>query len=448
MARDLTQGPIPKLIIRLALPGVLSLLGITVNHFIDGIWVGRIGPKALAAIAPAAFIIWIIYSFVDIMPIGLVAVISRYWGEKRPEKATEVSQKILQLLFFVSIVFAAIGLFFSQYVFRLIGLSAEVVELGTIYLKIIAFMLPPLFLGEAIFSIFRAIGDTTTPMKLTLSAIAINMVFDPLLIFGYGPFPEMGIAGAALATVMGYYISLAWGIIEITKGKLPFKVLQFKILRPDFSLYWRLAKIGVPLGISGIVFSLVYLVLSRVAAPFGDFVVASFRVGQLIESVSFMVCFGFGQATAAMIGQNLGAFRTDRAEKSAWTAQGIITIFTAGISFVLFFLAEPITRLFTSDAPTLTASVYYLKILALSQVFVGFEIVMEGAFAGAGDTLPPMLVSILGTGLRVPLAIIFIGPLQMGYPGIYWALTISTIIKGIVVAGWFKLGRWKTKKIE
>jgi Na+-driven multidrug efflux pump len=149
-----------------------------------------------------------------------------------------------------------------------------------------------------------------------------------------------------------------------------------------------------------------------------------------------------------MIGQNLGAGKPERAEKSAWTAQGIITIFTTGISFILFFGAEPITRLFTSDIPTLTASVYYLKILALSQVFMGFEIVMEGAFAGAGDTMPPMLVSIAGTALRIPLAIILVGPMDLGYPGIYWALTLSTCIKGIVMAIWFKLGRWKTKQID
>jgi len=447
LARDLTRGSISKLTIKLALPGVLSLLGITANNFIDGIWVGQIGPKALAAIAPAAFLIWIIYSLVDIMPIGLVAIISRYYGEKRIDKAGEVSQKINQLIIFVSFVFLLLGIFFSKYVIQMIGVSDEVVRLGTIYLKIIVFEFPALFIGEAIFSIFRALGDTTTPMKFTLTSIGCNMILDPILIFGIGPFPEMGIAGAALATVLSYFIAFIWIIIEIRKGKLPFKIFSSKILAIDLKLYWRVARVGIPLALSGIVFSLVYLILSRVAAPFGDFVVASFRVGQLIESVSFMVCFGFGQATASMVGQNLGAKSIDRAEKSAWTAQGMITAFTLAISFVLFFLAEPITRLFTEDIPTLTAAVLYLKIIALSQVFVGFEIVLEGAFSGAGDTFPPMIVSIVGTALRIPLAIFLVGPMGLGYPGIYWALTISTFIKGIVIAIWFKLGRWKTKQV-
>ncbi len=448
MAKDLTQGSISRILLRLAFPGILSLLGITINHFIDGIWVGRIGPKALAAIAPAAFVIWIIYSLVDIMPIGLMAVISRYYGEKRPDKASDTSQKALQFIFLLSIIFTLIGVFFSKHIVQLVGLSEEVVRLGTIYLSVISFMLPPAFMGEAIFSIFRAVGDTTTPMKLTLVAISVNMILDPLLIFGVGPFPEMGIAGAALATVIGYYIAHAWLLIDVSKGKLPFKIIELKPLPFDFKLFWRLSKIGLPIAISGIVFSIVYLVLARIAAPFGDYVVASFRVGQLIESVSFMVSFGMGQAAAGIIGQNLGANKPDRAERSALVAQGIISVFTVLITFILFFFAEPITRLFTSDPKTMAATIHYLKIIALSQIFSGLEIVLEGAFSGAGDTLPPMLVSLVGTVLRIPLAIVMVGPLGMGYVALYWAITISTVLKGIVLFIWFRLGRWKTKSID
>lgn len=447
MARDLTQGPITKMIFKLALPGVLSLLGVTANHFIDGVWVGRLGPKALAAIAPASFVIWIVYSLVDIMPIGLVAVISRYYGEKNLEKASEIAQKAGQFIIAVSFMFLVPGMIFSRNILTMVGVSAEVVKLGTIYLEITFLMLPALFVGEVFFSIFRAVGDTTTPMKLTLVAIMGNMIFDPLLIFGIGPFPAMGIAGAALATVIGYMIALALGFWEIRRGKLPFKIWSPKLIRPDFPLYWRLARVGIPMAISGIIFSLVYLILSRVAAPFGDYVVASFKVGQLIESVSFMVCFGFAQATASMVGQNLGAKQPGRAEKSVWGALGIVSIFTLIITVSLYFFAEHITWLFTSDESTITAAVYYLKIIALSQIFMGIEIVMEGAFGGAGNTMPPMLVSIVGTGLRIPMAILFISMLGLGYPGIYWALTVSTILKGATILVWFRAGRWKLKTV-
>ncbi len=447
MARDLTKGSIPGLLFKLAMPGVLSLLGITVNHFIDGIWVGRLGPKALAAIAPAAFIIWIVYSFVDTMPIGLVAVISRYFGEKNLEKASEISKKIFQFIALISLVFVAAGLMFSRDIFILVGVSTEVIRLGTIYLTIFSLCLPALFLTEVIASIFRAIGDTTTPMRLVLVAIIANIILDPLLIFGIGPFPRLEMAGAALATVIGYYLSLIWAFIEIRKGKLPFKVVTFKILALDFSLLWRVARVGIPISISGIIFSIVYLILSRVAAPFGDHVVASFRVGQLIESVSFMICFGFAQATASMVGQNLGAKLPDRAEKSAWTAISMISVVTIVLSFMFYFLARPITTIFTTDSSTVTAAVYYLKIMALSQLFMGFEVVFEGAFSGAGDTFPPMIISVIGTTLRIPLAVIMVDSLGLGYTGIYWAITVSTVLKGIVIIAWFRLGRWKLKTI-
>ena len=447
MARDLTRGSIPGLLFKLALPGILSLLGITVNHFIDGIWVGRLGPKALAAIAPAAFIIWIVYSFVDTMPIGLVAVISRHFGEKNLKKASEISKKIFQFIALISIVFVVIGLIFSRDVFILVGVSTEVVRLGTIYLTIFSLCLPAIFLGEVISSIFRAVGDTTTPMRLVLVAIAANIILDPLLIFGIGPFPRMEMAGAALATVIGYYLSLAWAFVEIRKGKLPFKIIAFNVFTFDFQLIWRVARVGIPISISGVIFSIVYLILSRVAAPFGDHVVASFRVGQLIESVSFMVCFGLAQATASMVGQNLGAKLPDRAEKSAWTAISMISVFTIALSFIFYFFARPIATIFTTDIPTVTAAAQYLKIIALSQLFMGFEVVFEGAFAGAGDTYPPMVVSVIGTTLRIPLAIAIVSSFGLGYTGIYWAITASTVLKGMVIFFWFKLGKWKLKTI-
>jgi len=447
LAKDLTQGPLASQIVRLAIPGLLSLLGITVNHFVDGIWVGRLGPEALAAITPSSFIVWILYSIVDIMPIGLVAIISRYYGEKNLTQASETSQKVIQLVFFISIILSVCGWLFAKNAMELVGVSAEVVRLGSIYLMIISTCLPAIFLVETYSSIFRAVGDTIVPMRLILTAIIANIILDPLLIFGIGPFPEMGIAGAALATAIGYYLSLGLAFVELNRGKLPFKIIKARPLPFDFPLLWRIAKIGLPISISGIGFSIVYLALVRIAAPFGDYVVASFRVGQFIEAVSFMICFGFGQATASMIGQNLGAKLTDRAEKSAQTAIGIVSGITIAFSFIFFFAAKPLVSIFSSDIQVATAAALYLKIIAISQLFMGLEIVYEGAFSGAGDTLPPMLISIIGTTLRIPLAIIFVGPLNWGYQGMYWAITISTVLKGVSIFIWFKLGRWKLKQV-
>jgi len=431
----------------LSFPGVLSLLGMTINHFIDGVWVGKIGPAALAAIAPAAFTSWIVFSIVEVMPVGLLALISRFYGERNYADATGSASNVLKFVILISIILAIAGAIFSKYVFMAIGVSPQVVKLGNEYLIVFSLGLPAIFISEVIYSILRAVGDTTTPMKLTLTAISVNMIFDPLLIFGIGPFPQWGMAGAALATVMGYYVALALALEKVAGGVLPFGILSDRRLAMDFRLLWRVARIGIPISISGIVFSLVYLALSRVASPFGDFAVASFRVGQLVESISYMVCFGFAQATASLVGQNLGAKLPDRAQKAARMAQVVISGFTLCLSFILYYFAWPITSIFTTDLPTTTASVHYLQIIALSQIFMGFEVVLEGAFSGAGDTFPPMVVSIVGTLLRIPLAIIFTGPLGMGYQGLYWAITVSTILKGIVVAIWFSLGRWKTKQV-
>jgi putative MATE family efflux protein len=447
MARDLTTGSIPLHIWKLAIPSVLSLLGITVNNFIDGVWVGKLGPEALAAIAPSAFVIWLIFSLMDIVPVGLVAVISRYYGEKSMAKASETSVKMLQFTVMASILFMFIGLFVSRYILGFVGVSPVVVRLGNIYLQILACGLPGFFLTEALFGVFRAVGDTAIPMKATIISVVANMILDPLLIFGIGPFPKMGIGGAALATILAHYLSLGWVIYMVYRGKLPFKVFVPRILPFDFKLIWKVINIGIPISISGIVFSAVYLMLSHIGAPYGDFVVASFRVGQLCESVSFMFCFGFGQAVASMVGQNLGAQLPQRARQSAWVTVGIVSAFTLGFTLLFSLLAKPITSAFTNDIPTSTAAVYYLRIIAISQLFVGFEIIGESVFSGAGNTVPPMVVSIVGTLIRVPIALLLVGPLGVGYPGLYWAITISTIIKGTWITLWFRLGRWEFRKI-
>jgi Na+-driven multidrug efflux pump len=228
---------------------------------------------------------------------------------------------------------------------------------------------------------------------------------------------------------------------------LPFSIFGKKMLRFDFPLIWKVAKIGIPVSIGGVVFAIVYMVLARIGAPFGDFVVASFRVGQLVESVSFMVCFGFGQAVASMVGQNLGGQREDRAEKSVWVALGVVSAVTFSFTIIFYFLANTITSVFTKDIPTTTAAVHYLQIIALSQIFMGLEFICENAFFGAGNTVPPTIISILGTLIRIPLAILLVGPLGVGYPGVYWAITISTFIKGIAVGILFTTGKWKRKNL-
>jgi putative MATE family efflux protein len=447
MARDLTQGPISPLLLKLAVPGVFSLLGITANNFIDGIWVGKLGPKALAAISPSSFAIWMIASAIDIMPVGLLAIVSRLYGEKSLDKASEISQKIVQFTMYAALVFTLIGFVSSKYILSAVGISAEAISLGNIYLQILALGLPAFFLTEALSCIFRAVGDTAIPMKATLIAVAINMVLDPLLIFGIGLFPKWGIGGAAFATILAHYLAMGWIIYKIYKGKLPFSIFGKKILPIDFSLIWKVSKIGIPVSIGGVIFAGVYMALARIGAPFGDFVVASFRVGQLVESVSFMVCFGFGQAVASMVGQNLGAQKQDRAEKAALSGVAIVSAITFIFSIVFYFFSSNITSVFTKDIPTSTAAVYYLKIIALSQIFMGLEFVLENVFYGAGNTVPPMIISTLGTLIRIPLAILLVGPLGFGYPGVYWAITISTFVKGTAIAVWFRFGKWKFKAL-
>jgi len=280
-----------------------------------------------------------------------------------------------------------------------------------------------------------------------MTAVGINIVLDIFLIYGIWIFPRLETAGAAIATVIAHTVGFIIALTFVIRGKLPFRIIPRGLGKIDFGVIWRMFKIGLPPSLTSINFSLVYLGMTRIMSEFGTTAVASIPVGNRAESISYMTCFGFYIATSALVGQNLGARQPERAEKAAWTALGLISAITFIYGLVFFAIPEKITSVLTNDPEVIRISGYYLRVIALSQVFMALEFVLEGAFAGAGNTIPPMVVSIPGTLIRIPLAYILAISLGLGPIGIFWAITISTILKGITVLIWFRTGRWKKKEI-
>jgi putative MATE family efflux protein len=442
MARDLTRGSIPAHIFALAIPALLSMFAIVVNNFVDTALVGHLGDKELAAVGSAGFVIWIIFSIMDIFSVGTVAIISRDFGAKRLDEASEKSKHIIRFTLLFSIILAAIGILFSGEIFRLLNLEPEVERMGRIYLMIVFLSVPPLFLGEVAGSIFRSIGDTTTPMIVMLVTVGINIVLDIFLIYGIWIFPRLETMGAAIATSIAHTLGAVLGLIFVLRGKIPFKIIPSNLNLLDFRVIRSLFKIGLPISIAYINFSFVYLALTRIMSEFGTSAVAAIPVGNRAESLSYMTCFGFYMAASSMVGQNLGAGKPERASKAAWTSVGAVSILTFIFGLIFFFFSREITSILTNEHEVIEVASSYLEILALSQVFMGFEFVLEGAFAGSGHTLPPTLVSIPGTVIRIPLAYYLAIPLGMGPNGIFWAITFSTIIKGIILLLWFRTGSW------
>ena len=274
------------------------------------------------------------------------------------------------------------------------------------------------------------------------------MILDPILIFGLGPVPRMEVVGAAVATTISY-AAIALTVFMLLRGpRLPFPMRLSIVGGMEWGRLARLLMIGTPISILGIVFSIVYLFINRITAGFGTEAVATLGIGNRIESINYLVASGFGLATATLVGQNLGARNPVRAAEMANKTIGLVSVYIGVTSLFFLIFPEAIARVFTNDAAVIEACRGYIRILALSQVFMGWEIVLEGAFSGAGDTWPPMIVSIPGAVARIPLAWLLADKWGLGPDGIWWSITITTIIKACVLYIWFARGTWKHRTVH
>lgn len=443
MARDLTTGSIPRHVIALAFPAVLSMFALVANNFIDTALVGHLGNSELAAVGSAGFIIWIIFSLMDIFSVGALAIISREYGANDLKQASYHSKHIFGFSIIFSITLAILGIIFSRDILNLLNLAPEVERMGETYLLIIFISIPPLFISEVISTIFRSVGDTKTPMVIMLIAVGLNIVLDIFLIYGIWIFPRLETVGAALATTAAHSAAGVIAFILAKKGKIPFDIFPKNIFKIDYRIIKKMFRIGLPIGASHINFTLVYLAITRIMAEFGTPAVASIPVGNRAESLSYMTCFGFYMAVSALVGQNLGAKNPGRASKSVWVTLGFTSVATLFFTLIFLVFSRELAFIMTDEPEVIGIASSYLFILAYSQIFMGFEFVFEGAFGGAGDTMPHMIVSIPGTLIRIPLAYYMAIPLGMGPSGIFWAITISTVLKGTAIFIWFRFAKWR-----
>jgi putative MATE family efflux protein len=445
--RDLTTGPISKSILYLAIPIVATMFLETAFSIADIFWVGKLGAVSMAAVISSAFLIWIIWSLVGAISVGVTALVARFIGGRQPDQAAYSARQSYLFAIFLAVAISITGILFTKWPFVLMGTEPEVTHLGIRYLRIIFVGAVFFFLIDVFSAIFRAAGDTKTPMLVIGGSLALNILLDPLLIFGVGPFPRMETDGAALASIISQGVGTVLFIMLIVRGKLGFR---FSLLpKPDLDLFmvWRILRIGIPASSAWILFSVVYLFINKIVALFGTEAIAALGIGNRMESLSFHACMGFSIAAATLVGQNLGAEKPERSSLAAWQSAGFAVLITGFVSIMFFVFPKQIASFFISDPEVIEIGIGYLRILALSQTFMALEIVFEGSFGGAGNTVPPMMVSIAGSLARIPLAYLMAVHWGIGINGVWWAITFTSIVKGIVLAYWFSRGRWKSQKI-
>ncbi|MFC1853961.1 MATE family efflux transporter [candidate division CSSED10-310 bacterium] len=443
----IVTGDIRNQVFRLAWPTMLAMVLETLFSLIDAFWVGKLGADALAAVSGSSFILWTVFSVCQVSAVGLTALVARHIGADNRNLAIEASVQGIILSILMGLVVGLMGLFAMPGLFKLMALSTNVNSLATQYLRIYLGGIFIAFVYIALESIFRASGDTRTPMMILAGALVFNAILDPILIFGYLGLPALGVRGAAWATLIAYFTAtLTISILLIKRNLLP-RIRSKHWLTIKGHIIWTIIKIGSPVAISGVSFSFVYILLTRVITHFGTAPLAALGMGHRLESIAYLASVGFSIAASTLVGQNLGAQQYDRAARAAWVSTFYASITMGIFSLFVTLFAPQIISLFIKDQEVILIGSQYLFIIACCEVFLAFEIVLEGSFSGAGDTMPPMLVSIPLTVLRLPAAYFLAITMNGGILAIWWVISISTLLKGIVMAIWFHRGAWKRKQL-
>lgn len=439
-AAHLVHDSLGKTIARVALPAVASSLLMTLFASVDAFWVGtRLGSDGLAAVSTSLFWIWMMVALAEMIGVGLTAVAARRHGEGQPDVAAKVCGDALLFTLAMGCVVTVLGLIALRALFATMHTPPEVTALGIRYLGTYLVGIPLIYGFFAIDATFRAAGDTRTPFILLIVSVGVTLVLDPALMLGWGPLPRLGIAGAAIANVCTRGAAFAMGaILAVRRGLL-------RVRKVEWASIAAVCRVGLPTAVTGIVFSIIYIVVTRTATRFGTPALAALGIGHRVESWLFMIGVGFGAATAAIVGQNLGAGQVKRAERAGWLAVGLCSVLGLAACVVDLLYAPQLARLFTDDPAVILEAARYLRIAAISQLGICAEIVLEGALGGAGETLPPMIASSAFTAARVPLVPVM--ATRWGSTGIWWAISLTAIGRAMSMIGLWRLGRWKRKSL-
>ncbi len=444
---DLTKGNIFRNVIRLAWPMVLGNILQNAFNVVDMIFVGRLGPAAIGAVALCGLLMQITWTLLIGVSIGTTAMVARFYGAGDRNSAESTAMQSLTLGVVASLLLVLFVTFLGRPTLLLLGAREQVLELGLGYLIIVfsgSFTLILLFLSS---SIMRGVGDALTPMLVMTAATALNIALDPLLIFGIWVFPEMGVRGAALATVIAQGAGMTVGIGILLRGRTRIR-LHWRQFRIDLPLIGRMLRIALPGTLQGAVRSFANLVLMRIVTSYGVVVLAAYGIGLRLDLIAMMPGWALGAATATLVGQNLGAGQPERAEKSAWIATGLYMAILVVLGALFFIFARQIIGIFNPGAGIVEHGAAYLRIRTLSYVFLATGLVLASALNGAGDTLGPMIILAVSLlGIQLPLAYFLPKSPELVTSGIWLAIAAAHTVQGLSMAAWFRRGRWKQKLV-
>ena len=462
--RDLTQGEIVGCVLSLAVPTIASNLLRSAQTLVDMFFVGRLGPEALAAVGMGGTAVMVLVTLFMGVHVATAAMVARAVGAGDSERASHVATQALLLSAIVAVALGLAGYYGAAHFLRALGAKPEVVALGTGYMRIL--FVGIIFTGASFITAgaLHGAGDAITPFYLGLLTTVCNVILTPVMIHGYLGFPALGVRGSALATVVSQFVAFAVALGLLLSGRLRVR-LRVRAMKPDPAVMWRVLAIGAPSSMRMGVRMVMNLALMAIVAQFGTLLVAAYTVGLRVRMIGLLPSFGFGVASATMVGQNLGANRPDRSARSGWTA-ALMALGVSGLSAGAFAVFAPaVVSFFNQDPAVVEAGAHMLRVTAVGLASAAVGIVLNRSIAGAGDTVSPLIISLVVLwGLQIPAAVYLSGTRQMwgltvpfvdlfrsvvtrSATGIWYAMVGASLVHAVVTAVWFAMGRWKLKAV-
>jgi putative MATE family efflux protein len=445
--QDYTTGSLNRAILLLAVPMVLEMVLESLFAVVDVFWVGRLGANAVATVGLTESLLSLIFAVGIGLSMSTTAMVARRIGEKDPEGAAVAGVQAIVLGLITSVAIGIPCFIYAPQLLRLMGASNDIVTMGGGYARIAlggsgAILL--LFLNNAI---FRGAGDAAIAMRLLWVSNLINLVLDPCLIFGWGPFPRLGVTGAALATFTGRSIGVGYQFYRLLCGTERIRILRQQ-LRVNWSVLLRLVRVSLTGILQFAIAHTSWIGLVRIVSVFGASALAGYTIAIRIVVFAILPSWGLSNAAATLVGQNLGAGKPERAEQAVWRTGLYNMLFLGSLGIFFVFFAEPIVRLFTQDPAVVPLAATCLRIVSYGNIGYAYAMVMLQAFNGAGDTVTPTIVNFFGFWLlEIPLAYWLAISMRLQSNGVFYSIVIAEGSIAVASAVLFKRGKWKAQRI-
>ncbi len=441
---DYTEGSLNKAIVLLAVPMVLELSMESLFAVVNMFWVASLGAEAVTIVGLTESMLAILFAVAMGLCAGATAFVARRIGEKDPEGASAAAGQSMLVGVVLSVLIALPTAYFAKDLLGLMTPDARIAEAGQGFTRIMFGGTYSILLLFLINAIFRGAGDAAIAMRVLWIANAVNLVLDPCLIFGWGPFPQMGVEGSAVATTTGRTVGVAYQLYSLSQKGGRFE-MALRHLKPDFPMMLDILRVSVPGMFQYFIGTASWVAMARVVAEFGSVATAGYTIAIRIIVMTILPSWGLGGAAATLMGQNLGAGKPERSERATWLCGFFNMVFLSAVSVVFIFFAEPLVRIFTDEAAVVAVGTSALRLIAYGYPLYAYGMVLVQSFNGAGDTVTPTVINLVCYwAIQIPLAMYLAHGGGLGPDGVFISVTAAECLIAVAGISMFRLGRWKT----